>query len=283
MISTPSPVICDTSATSGSTGIERSSSWLRRLWLRRTSSSHSRSTGVAFGLPRTHRVLPFFEQQQVPLSRLLAQLRIAAVPHGFPSCFRDWASARTAHPRAVVEGCARAPRPQPDGKAHASSGLFHRRLQPMNHWMQHLDPESGRVAAAAGGDRFTHDVIGSTASSAAASRRDSLTVSGRQPVRRVPDFGHRRRARRHSHTCSTGDGAARRRLQFRSPRTVLPLPARTSRLRFRFPVTRRGAGSKTVAPFAAHSSSFVETVASETSAATRPGDVLLGVREPALA
>ena len=37
------------------------------------------------------------------LSGLLKRLEIAAVPHGFWSSFRDWASERTDHPREVVE------------------------------------------------------------------------------------------------------------------------------------------------------------------------------------
>ena len=37
------------------------------------------------------------------LSGLVQQLDIAAVPHGFRSSFRDWASERTHHPREVVE------------------------------------------------------------------------------------------------------------------------------------------------------------------------------------
>ena len=37
------------------------------------------------------------------LSGVLQQLGIAAVPHGFRSSFRDWASERTDHPREVIE------------------------------------------------------------------------------------------------------------------------------------------------------------------------------------
>lgn len=37
------------------------------------------------------------------LSKLLKEQRIAAVPHGFRSSFRDWASERTNHPREVIE------------------------------------------------------------------------------------------------------------------------------------------------------------------------------------
>ena len=37
------------------------------------------------------------------LSKLVRNLGISAVPHGFRSSFRDWASERTDHPREVVE------------------------------------------------------------------------------------------------------------------------------------------------------------------------------------
>ena len=37
------------------------------------------------------------------LSGLLKELKIAAVPHGFRSSFRDWAAEETNHPREVIE------------------------------------------------------------------------------------------------------------------------------------------------------------------------------------
>ena len=37
------------------------------------------------------------------MSELLMALRIAAVPHGFRSSFRDWAAEETDHPREVAE------------------------------------------------------------------------------------------------------------------------------------------------------------------------------------
>ena len=37
------------------------------------------------------------------LSKLIKELGIAAVPHGFRSSFRDWAAERTNTPRDVVE------------------------------------------------------------------------------------------------------------------------------------------------------------------------------------
>ena len=43
---------------------------------------------------------PLFEKQ---LRRLLRKHKIAAVPHGFRSSFRDWAAEKTDHPREVIE------------------------------------------------------------------------------------------------------------------------------------------------------------------------------------
>lgn len=41
-----------------------------------------------------------FEKQS---RRLFREQKIAAVPHGFRSSFRDWAAEKTDHPRAVIE------------------------------------------------------------------------------------------------------------------------------------------------------------------------------------
>ena len=75
------------------------------------------------------------------LSKLLEQLGIAAVPHGFRSSFRDWASERTDHPREVMEAAlAHVVRNQTEA-AYARSDLFDRRRQLMDDWMRYLDPE----------------------------------------------------------------------------------------------------------------------------------------------
>ncbi|MYK90336.1 MAG: tyrosine-type recombinase/integrase [Acidobacteria bacterium] len=75
------------------------------------------------------------------LSKLLEQLGIAAVPHGFRSSFRDWASERTDHPREVMEAAlAHVVRNQTEA-AYARSDLFDRRRQLMDDWMLYLDPE----------------------------------------------------------------------------------------------------------------------------------------------
>ena len=73
-------------------------------------------------------------------SKLLQQQGIAAVPHGFRSSFRDWASERTDHPREVVEAAlAHVVRNQVEA-AYARSDLFERRRPLMDDWMHYLKP-----------------------------------------------------------------------------------------------------------------------------------------------
>ncbi len=72
-------------------------------------------------------------------SKLVRDLGIAAVPHGFRSSFRDWASERTDHPREVVEAAlAHAVRNQTEA-AYARSDLFERRRHLMDDWGAYLD------------------------------------------------------------------------------------------------------------------------------------------------
>ncbi|MDD9981830.1 MAG: site-specific integrase [Gammaproteobacteria bacterium] len=80
------------------------------------------------------------------ISNLLQQLGIAAVPHGFRSSFRDWASERTDHPRDVVEAAlAHVVRNQVEA-AYARSDLFDRRRPSMDDWMHYLGGERGEVS-----------------------------------------------------------------------------------------------------------------------------------------
>ena len=66
------------------------------------------------------------------LSGVLQQLGIGAVPHGFRSSFRDWASERTDHPREVIEAAlAHVVRNQTEA-AYARSELFERRRRRMD-------------------------------------------------------------------------------------------------------------------------------------------------------
>ena len=77
--------------------------------------------------------------------RLLRQLGIAAVPHGFRSTFRDWAGEETNHPREVIEAAlAHVVRNQVEA-AYARSDLFERRRTLMDDWARYLAPGSGNA------------------------------------------------------------------------------------------------------------------------------------------
>ena len=55
------------------------------------------------------------------LSKLIKELGIAAVPHGFRSSFRDWAAERTSTPREVVEAALAHTGTNPTETAYARS------------------------------------------------------------------------------------------------------------------------------------------------------------------
>ena len=63
------------------------------------------------------------------ISKLVRDLGIAAVPHGFRSSFRDSASERTNHPREVMEAVLAHTVNQTEA-AYARSDLFERRRPP---------------------------------------------------------------------------------------------------------------------------------------------------------
>ena len=70
--------------------------------------------------------------------RLLRQLGIAAVPHGFRSTFRDWAAEETDHPREAIEAAlAHVVRNRVEA-AYARSDLFERRRVLMDDWARYL-------------------------------------------------------------------------------------------------------------------------------------------------
>ena len=73
------------------------------------------------------------------LRRLLQDLNIAAVPHGFRSTFRDWAAERTNHPREVVEAALAHMVQNKVEAAYARSDLFERRRRLMDEWAAYVD------------------------------------------------------------------------------------------------------------------------------------------------
>ncbi len=79
------------------------------------------------------------------VSKLIRDLGITAVPHGFRSSFRDWAAEETDHPREVVEAAlAHKVRNQVEA-AYARSDLFARRRRLMDDWGAYLGEERGQV------------------------------------------------------------------------------------------------------------------------------------------
>ena len=84
------------------------------------------------------------------LSGLLKDLKIAAVPHGFRSSFRDWAAEETNHPREVIEAALAHVVRNPVEAAYAHSDLFERRRRLMDDWAGYLaGPSRGPQAGAA--------------------------------------------------------------------------------------------------------------------------------------
>ena len=76
------------------------------------------------------------------LSELLRELKIAAVPHGFRSSFRDWAAEDTDHPREVVEAAlAHVVRNKVEA-AYRRTDLFDRRRRLMDDWAAYLAGET---------------------------------------------------------------------------------------------------------------------------------------------
>ena len=79
------------------------------------------------------------------LSKLIKELGLAAVPHGFRSSFRDWAAERTSTPREVVEAALAHTVQNPTEAAYARSDLFERRRRLMDDWAAYLSGARGQV------------------------------------------------------------------------------------------------------------------------------------------
>jgi integrase len=73
------------------------------------------------------------------LSKLMKELKIGAVPHGFRSSFRDWAGEQTAHPREVIEFALAHVIKDKAEAAYARSDLFAKRRSLMLDWANFLE------------------------------------------------------------------------------------------------------------------------------------------------
>ena len=60
------------------------------------------------------------------VSKLIQELSLAAVPHGFRSSYRDWTVERTSAPREVVEAALAPTVQNPTEAAYARSDLVER-------------------------------------------------------------------------------------------------------------------------------------------------------------
>ena len=81
------------------------------------------------------------------LLKMLNDLRIAAVPHGFRSSFRDWAAEKTDHPREVIEATLAHVVQNKVEAAYARSDLFDRRRLLMDDWSEYLAEECGQIVS----------------------------------------------------------------------------------------------------------------------------------------
>ena len=79
------------------------------------------------------------------LLKMLNDLRIEAVPHGFRSSFRDWAAEKTDHPREVIEAALAHVVQNKVEAAYARSDLFERRRLLMDDWSEYLVEERGQA------------------------------------------------------------------------------------------------------------------------------------------
>ena len=82
------------------------------------------------------------------LSKLIRELGIPCVPHGFRSSFRDWCGARSVD-REVAEAALAHSRPGVEAAYHRSD-LFERRAAVMDRWSQHCTGTAGKVVRLAG-------------------------------------------------------------------------------------------------------------------------------------
>ena len=97
-------------------------------------------TGLVFPNPRGK---PLSDKR---LSKLIKELGIAAVPHGFRSSFRDWAAEHTTTPREVVEAALAHTVRNPTEAAYARSDLFARRRRLMDDWAAYLNGAGAQAA-----------------------------------------------------------------------------------------------------------------------------------------
>ena len=106
------------------------------------SEARSLSDGRGFVFPGPRSGRAMFRAR---FSRLLTQLGISAVPHGFRTSFRVWAQERASTPREVCEAALAHTNPNKAEAAYARSDLFEKRRELMDGWARYLNPEPAVV------------------------------------------------------------------------------------------------------------------------------------------
>lgn len=81
---------------------------------------------------------PLKELSDMTLSKLMKDLSIPAVPHGFRSSFRDWAGEQTNYPREVLEFALAHVITDKAEAAYARSDLFEKRQGLMQDWAKYI-------------------------------------------------------------------------------------------------------------------------------------------------
>ena len=77
------------------------------------------------------------------LTAVLRRMKVDAVPHGFRSTFRDWASERTNYPRDAAEMALAHAIGDKVEAAYRRGDLFDKRCRMMNDWAAFCDQPSG--------------------------------------------------------------------------------------------------------------------------------------------
>ena len=113
----------------------------RALAILHDARRRSDGTSLVFRSPRGKPL------SDMTLSKLIKELGIAAVPHGFRSSFRDWAAEQTNTPREVVEAALAHTVRNPTEAAYARSDLFERRRRLMDDWAAYLRGAREHVVA----------------------------------------------------------------------------------------------------------------------------------------
>ena len=96
-------------------------------------------------LPPSRRGAAVETVRATTLPKMLQHHGIPAVAHGFRSRFRDWAAAKTDHPREVIEAALAHVVENKVEAASARSDLFEHRRHLMNDWAVYFNAERGQV------------------------------------------------------------------------------------------------------------------------------------------